>query len=65
MSTDHLLIERRDGVLWLTMNRPEKLNALSDGMLNGLLEQLTHAATDREVGCVVLTGAGRAFCKRE
>ena len=62
MSTDHLLIERRDRVLYLTMNRPDKLNALSDSMNNGLIENLISAATDKEVGCVVLTGAGRGFC---
>ncbi|MGH7985767.1 MAG: enoyl-CoA hydratase, partial [Candidatus Binataceae bacterium] len=61
MSND-LIAENRDGVLYLTMNRPDKLNALSDGMIAGLLEQLHHAANDTEVGVVVLTGAGRGFC---
>jgi 2-(1,2-epoxy-1,2-dihydrophenyl)acetyl-CoA isomerase len=59
---DHLIAERRDGVLYLTMNRPDRLNALSDSIIGGLLEQLTRAATDNEVGAVVLTGAGRGFC---
>jgi 2-(1,2-epoxy-1,2-dihydrophenyl)acetyl-CoA isomerase len=62
MSTDHLLIERRDGVLYLTMNRPDKLNALSDTMNTAMVAELTNAATDKSVGCVVLTGAGRGFC---
>jgi 2-(1,2-epoxy-1,2-dihydrophenyl)acetyl-CoA isomerase len=63
MSTEqHLLAERRDGVLYLTMNRPDKLNALSEQMVAGLLEQLHHAASDPEVGAIVLTGAGRGFC---
>jgi 2-(1,2-epoxy-1,2-dihydrophenyl)acetyl-CoA isomerase len=64
MSTEHrdLIAERHDGVLYLTMNRPDKLNALSDKMIAGLLEELTRAAHDREVGAVVLTGAGRGFC---
>jgi 2-(1,2-epoxy-1,2-dihydrophenyl)acetyl-CoA isomerase len=62
MSTEHLLVERRDGVLYLTMNQPQKLNALSEPMGIALLEQLKHAAGDREVGAVVLTGAGRGFC---
>jgi 2-(1,2-epoxy-1,2-dihydrophenyl)acetyl-CoA isomerase len=57
-----LLAQRRDGVLYLTMNRPDKMNALSDAMIAGLLENLSRAATDREVGAVVLTGAGRGFC---
>ena len=64
MSTEHrdLIVERHDGVLYLTMNRPDKLNALSDHMIAGLLEELNRAAHDREVGAVVLTGAGRGFC---
>jgi 2-(1,2-epoxy-1,2-dihydrophenyl)acetyl-CoA isomerase len=67
MSTEHrdlsdLIVERQDGVLYLTMNRPDKLNALSDQMIAGLLEELNRAAHDREVGAVVLTGAGRGFC---
>ena len=64
MSTEShdLIAERHDGVLYLTMNRPDKLNAMSDHMIGGLLEELSRAAHDREVGAVVLTGAGRGFC---
>lgn len=57
------LEQAREGrVAILTMNRPEKLNALSRDMLEGLLEALPRLAHDPEVGCVVLTGAGRGFC---
>jgi 2-(1,2-epoxy-1,2-dihydrophenyl)acetyl-CoA isomerase len=64
MSTEHrdLIAERHDGVLYLTMNRPDKLNALSDQMIAGLLDELNRAAHDREIGAVVVTGAGRGFC---
>lgn len=64
MAAEHrdLIAERRHGVLFLTMNRPDKLNALSDQMIAGLLEELGRAAYDKEVGAVVLTGAGRGFC---
>lgn len=64
MSTEHqdLLVDRRDGVLYLTMNRPDRLNALSDGIISGLLDNLSRAANDHEVGAIVLTGAGRGFC---
>jgi len=62
MSTDHLLCERRDGVLYLTLNRPEKLNALSEAMSEALVAELSAAAADSELGTVVLTGAGRGFC---
>lgn len=57
-----LLVARRDGVLYLTMNRPDRLNALSDGIISGLLDNLGRAASDREVGAIVVTGAGRGFC---
>ncbi|HTW88724.1 MAG TPA: enoyl-CoA hydratase [Candidatus Binataceae bacterium] len=62
MATDHLLVERRDAVLYLTMNRPEKLNALSEPMTEALVAELTAAAADPAVGAIVLTGAGRGFC---
>lgn len=63
MRTDyeHLLVQQEDGVLTITMNRPEVLNAVSDPMLDGLGELMEEAARDESVRCVVLTGAGRAF----
>jgi 2-(1,2-epoxy-1,2-dihydrophenyl)acetyl-CoA isomerase len=57
-----LLVQRADGVALLTMNRPEQLNALGGDMLSLLLDTLREIATDAEIGCVVLTGAGRGFC---
>jgi 2-(1,2-epoxy-1,2-dihydrophenyl)acetyl-CoA isomerase len=60
--TDHLLETAKDGVVTLTLNRPDRLNALSPAMMDGLLEALPRLAADPEVGVVVLTGAGRAFC---
>jgi len=62
MPNDHLLIELRDRVLYLTLNRPDKLNAMSNEMMSGLLDSLAQAATDPKIGCVVVTGAGRGFC---
>jgi 2-(1,2-epoxy-1,2-dihydrophenyl)acetyl-CoA isomerase len=57
-----LLVQNRDGVLYLTLNRPDKLNALSDSIISGLLDNLRKAAADDNVGAVVVTGAGRGFC---
>jgi len=63
MRTDfqHLLIQQDGGVLTITMNRPEVLNAFNDSMLAELTEAVEAAAQDEAVRCVVLTGAGRAF----
>lgn len=60
--TNHLLVDLSDGVLTLTLNRPERRNALSEEMLDALAQQLAGAADDDAVRCVVLTGAGGAFC---
>ena len=62
MATEHLIAERNDGVLNLTLDQPDKLNALSEKMIAGLLEELQRAARDAEIRCVVLSGAGRGFC---
>lgn len=60
--TQDLLEAIVDGVAVLTLNRPDRLNAMSGSMLDGLLEALPRLAEDAEVGAVVLTGAGRGFC---
>ncbi len=60
--TDDLLASLDDGVLTLTLNRPEARNAMSDEMNQALAEQLAQAELDRRVKCVVLTGAGKGFC---
>ena len=61
MSTD-LLEQVKDGVAVLTLNRPDRLNAMSRPMLDALLEALPRLTEDPTVGVVVLTGAGRGFC---
>lgn len=60
--TDHLLAEVNDGVATLTMNRPERRNALSTDMLDALARTLAEIEVDDDVGCIILTGAGGAFC---
>jgi 2-(1,2-epoxy-1,2-dihydrophenyl)acetyl-CoA isomerase len=60
--SEELLLAMEGGVAVLTLNRPERLNALTRGMLSGLRTHLATLAEDPKVGCVVLTGSGRAFC---
>ena len=57
-----LLIENRGAVRILTMNRPEKRNALNSELTQGLLDALRATDTDESVGAIVLTGAGQGFC---
>jgi len=54
-------VEPAPGIRLLTLNRPDKLNALSKALLGELSQLLAGYDADTEVGCVVLTGAGRAF----
>jgi 2-(1,2-epoxy-1,2-dihydrophenyl)acetyl-CoA isomerase len=60
--TDDLAAEVDGGVAVITMNRPARRNALSPAMLSALGAVLARVETDDAVGCVVLTGAGGAFC---
>jgi enoyl-CoA hydratase/carnithine racemase len=60
--SDLLLREDRDGVATLTLNRPDSLNALSDGLLAALMDALVALDGDRSVRAVILKGAGKAFC---
>ena len=50
------------GILTLTLNRPEKLNAFTAKMMNEMIDVFTNVNSDDEVGAVIVTGAGRAFC---
>jgi 2-(1,2-epoxy-1,2-dihydrophenyl)acetyl-CoA isomerase len=60
--TRDLVLQLDDRVATLTLNRPERLNALSDAMIDGAIAALRRCATAPDVGAVVVTGAGRAFC---
>src|SRR3954464_1783953 len=57
-----LLETSENGVTTLTLNRPERLNALSPAMTSGLKEALERLATDHECGAIVIAGAGRGWC---
>ena len=62
MSEAAAIVEVKDKVGYITLNRPDKLNALNAEMIAGMKAALTDWAMDPEIGCVVLTGVGRAFC---
>lgn len=57
-----LLVERRAGTVLVTLNRPSRSNALDDELMNRLRSTWVELANDPTVRCVVLTGAGSAFC---
>ena len=62
MSEPVLLVEKSDGIATLTLNRPGVLNALSEELRDLLARTIEDLHHDEEVGVVILTGAGRAFC---
>ncbi len=63
LSSTDLTAELRGPVLWLTITREERRNAMSHGVLAGLAQAITQAQSDRSVRAIVLTGAGsKAFC---
>ncbi|MCP4903971.1 MAG: crotonase/enoyl-CoA hydratase family protein [bacterium] len=62
MASEIVLAEVRDQVSYITLNRPEKLNALTIELMDDLLAAAKAAEADDSVGCLVLQGAGRAFC---
>ena len=60
--SDVLLAEREGPVVWLTLNRPERRNALNRDLRSRLLEELRRAEEDQQVRVVVVRGAGGNFC---
>ncbi|WP_374389543.1 enoyl-CoA hydratase/isomerase family protein [Sandaracinobacter sp.] len=61
--TEGPILTRREGdILFVTLNRPESLNAMDNALVNGLRDLFTGLYWRRDVRVVVLTGAGRAFC---
>lgn len=62
MTFEIIGFDQVDGVAVITLNRPEKLNSFNHTMAYELQAALDHCMDDRDVRCVVITGAGRAFC---
>ena len=61
-NTEELLVEQDGHVVTITLNRPERLNAISRPMLNELSAKMVEADKDPDVRCIILTGEGRGFC---
>src|SRR5205085_1592376 len=62
MSYEHILVEREEGVGILTLNRPDKLNAMNRKLAGELHDAVKEMDADDAIGCIVITGAGtRAF----
>ena len=62
MDYETILYEKDGSVLTITLNRPDKLNAATDQLLNELADAFKQAGRDKAVRAVILTGAGRGFC---
>jgi enoyl-CoA hydratase len=60
--TDHLLVQRGEGICRITLNRPDRRNALTVPMLEDLEAVLWDADRDRSIHCAVISGAGSGFC---
>ena len=61
-TTPELLVEQRGRIAIITLNRPERYNAISRDMLSELSAKVVEANKDPEIRCIVLTGAGKGFC---
>ncbi len=62
MSEEILLRNNENKIAYLVFNKPEKLNVLSEEMLESLYDQLIKLENDEAIRCIVLTGKGKAFC---
>jgi 2-(1,2-epoxy-1,2-dihydrophenyl)acetyl-CoA isomerase len=62
MTSSRLLVDARDGILTVTLNRPDKLNAIDNELARSLLEVIDRAAQEESVRVLMVRGAGKAFC---
>ena len=62
MESDHLIYTREAGIATITLNRPQKLNAFTSEMYQGLSTIIEEVEKDNDVKVLVITGTGRAFC---
>ena len=62
MDYKQIICEKREGVMTITLNRPEKLNAYSEIMVHEIIAAISEARDDDECRAVIITGTGRGFC---
>jgi len=62
MAFETIILEKKDGIATLTLNRPDSLNAVSEQMANDLVAAMADVSDDDEVRVLVIRGAGRVFC---
>ncbi len=62
MNWEHVLLDKTDHIGWVTLNRPEKMNAFGGRMRQEIAEVIDDVCADPEVRVIVITGAGKAFC---
>ena len=65
MTDKAVLFDKNQNVAIITLNRPQRLNAINRDLLQGLIDTIEIARRDKEVVSVILTGSGRAFCAGE
>ena len=65
MTAEAVLYSKNQNVGIITLNRPERLNAINKDLLKGLIKKLETARQDKDIVSIILTGAGRAFCAGE
>lgn len=60
--SEEVLLDRQGAIATVTLNRPDRLNAMNDALLDGLVDTLETLDDDKDLAVIVLRGAGRAFC---
>ncbi len=57
-----IIFEKKESILYISLNRPDVFNAFNEDMLTELTDSFEIADVDKEIRCIVLTGSGKAFC---